>query len=97
MLRLNELKVVGMIRSEGRYEVMIEEALQDDALIAQIYEKYDGPRADFGGGVTAINCGDLVDYYETPHKMARALKIKVVEARQIIADCEKAVRDQEAY
>ncbi len=97
MFRLSELKVVGIIKSEGRYEIMIEEALEDDALIAQIYENYDGPRADFGGGVTAINCGQLVDHYETPHKMARALKIKVVQARKVIADCEKAIDEQEAY
>ena len=96
-MNYDKLQVVGMIKSEGRYEVMIEEALMDDDLIAQIYENYDGPRADFGGGVTAINVGDLVAYYETPHKMARALKIKVVVARQVIADCEKAVKEQEAY
>lgn len=96
-MKYDELKVVGMNKAEGRFEVMIEEALQDDDLIALIYEKYDGPRADFGGGVTAINCGDLVEYYETPHKMARALKIKITQARKIIARCEQYVKEQEVY
>ena len=97
-MKFDELQVVGVNRSEGRFEVMIEEALADDDLIAVIYEKYDGPRSDFGGGVTAINCGELVEYYDdSPHKMARALKIKITQAKQVIADCKKAVKEQEAY
>lgn len=96
-MTFDQIKVVGTVKSEGRYEVMIEETTLSDELIRTIYEKYDGPRADFGGGVTAINCGELIDYYGTDRKMARALKIKIKQAREVIAACEKIISEQEVY
>lgn len=97
-MEIDKLIVVGMNKSEGRYEIMIDEALGDDELVAIVYEKYDGPRADFGGGVTAINCGQFLDYYETSaHKLSRALGVKLKDARTIIESCEKIIQEQEVY
>ena len=97
-MEIDSLSVVGVNKSEGRYEVMIEEALDDAELEAIIYEKYDGPRMDFGGGVTAINCGQFLEYYEeSPHKIARALGIKVKQAKEVVEACQKTIREQEVY
>lgn len=76
-------------------EVHVDEVL-DGEVLEKIYEKWDGPSEDYGGGVRTILAYDVLkDCEESPYKFSRKYGVTQKEAKEVIASLQNKVRSEE--